>query len=80
MPRSGRLPQPFLDQPPDIRGDKEIQGHLAASLVGEGTPDLKPVFTSPCLPPHLLPQGFLLAFPVWAAFEDFRVWILQAHH
>jgi hypothetical protein len=53
--------------PSHIRGGEEVQDRLAASLVGEEIPDLEPVLTSPCLPPYLCPQGFLLAFPVRAA-------------
>lgn len=60
------------DQPPHIRGGKEVQDHLAASLAGEEVPDFEPVLISPCVRPKGLLLGAVLERvfsrlgPVWA--------------
>jgi len=57
-------------QPPYISGGETVQDRLAALLIGDEVPDLEPVLTSPCLPPPLCPQEFLLASPVRTALEE----------
>jgi len=64
------FPSRGWDLPPHICGGEEAQYRLVAPRIGEEVPDVEPVLASPCLPPHLCPQNFLLAFPVRAALKE----------
>ena len=53
-----------------ICGRKKVQDRRISALIRKEITDLKTIFTSPGLLPHLSPQDLLLAVPVRTALEE----------